>query len=181
MRHYARSIAYAMQRNRGGFERGLSAFRTMRERGDFRIPQAVRMLTSRAADTFRIADRGRLAGGAHADLLLFDPATAGIGPMKMVRDLPAGQGRLTTPAAGAPDLTAIELESGDQRVRLTGTTEADEMPTFTAQEMPATFPFFRAFAANGWLRMTANGDPVDMAATASGKQGIARFAAFCGG
>ena len=84
-------------------------------------------------------------------------------------------------SGGAPDLTAIELESGDQRVRLTGTTEADEMPTFTAQEMPATFPFFRAFAANGWLRMTANGDPVDMAATASGKQAIARFAAFCAG
>ena len=82
-------------------------------------------------------------------------------------------------SGGAPDLTAIELESGDQRVRLTGTTEADEMPTFTAQEMPATFPFFRAFAANGWLRMTANGSAVDMAATASGKQAIVRFAAFC--
>ena len=82
-------------------------------------------------------------------------------------------------SGGAPDLTAIELESGDQRVRLTGTTEADEMPTFTAQEMPATFPFFRAFATNGWLRMTANGSAVDMAATASGKQAIVRFAAFC--
>ncbi len=84
-------------------------------------------------------------------------------------------------SGGAPDLTAIELESGDQRVRLTGTTEADEMPTFTAQEMPATFPFFRAFAANGWLRMTANGDTVNMAATAGGKQAIARFVAFCAG
>ena len=84
-------------------------------------------------------------------------------------------------SGGAPDLTAIELESGDQRVRLAGTTEADEMPTFTAQEMPATFPFFRAFAANGWLRMTANGDTVNMAATAGGKQAIARFVAFCAG
>lgn len=84
-------------------------------------------------------------------------------------------------SGGAPDLTAITLESGDQRVRLTGTTEADEIPTFTAQEMPATFPFFRAFAANGWLRMTANGDTVDMTATPRGNQAIARFAAFCAG
>lgn len=84
-------------------------------------------------------------------------------------------------SGGAPDLTAIELASGDQRVRLAGTTEADEMPTFTAQEMPATFPFFRAFAANGWLRMTADGATTDMAATSAGKQAIARFAAFCAG
>ena len=84
-------------------------------------------------------------------------------------------------SGGAPDLTAIELASGDQRVRLTGTTDADELPTFTAQEMPATSPLFRAFAANGWLRMTADGATTDMAATASGKQAIARFAAFCAG
>lgn len=84
-------------------------------------------------------------------------------------------------SGGAPDLTAITLESGDQRVRLTGTTEVDEMPNFTTQEMPATSSFFRAFTAHGWLRMTANGDTVDMAATASGKQAIARFAAFCAG
>lgn len=84
-------------------------------------------------------------------------------------------------SGGAPDLTAIELASGDQRVRLTGTTDADELPTFTAQEMPATSPLFRAFAANGWLRMTADGTTTDMAATPDGKQAIARFAAFCAG
>ena len=84
-------------------------------------------------------------------------------------------------SGGAPDLTAIELASGDQRVRLTGTTDADELPTFTAQEMPATSPVFRAFAANAWLRMTADGPATDMAATPGGKQAIARFAAFCAG
>lgn len=84
-------------------------------------------------------------------------------------------------SGGAPDLAAIELESGDQRVRLTGTTEADELPTFTAQEIPATSPLFRAFAANGWLRMTADGAVVDMAATANGKQAIQRFVRFCAG
>ena len=84
-------------------------------------------------------------------------------------------------SGGALNLTAIELESDDQRVRLTGTTEADDMPTFTAQEMPATSPLFRAFAANGWLRMTADGPTTDMAATPGGKKAIARFAAFCAG
>lgn len=84
-------------------------------------------------------------------------------------------------SGGAPDLTAIELESGDQRVRLTGTTDADELPTFSAQEIPATSPLFRAFAANGWLRMTADGATVDMAATPNGKQAIQRFVRFCAG
>lgn len=84
-------------------------------------------------------------------------------------------------SGGAPDLTAIELESGDQRVRLTGTTDADELPTFSAQEIPATSPLFRAFAANGWLRMTADGATIDMAATPKGKQAIQRFARFCAG
>ncbi len=84
-------------------------------------------------------------------------------------------------SGGAPDLTAIELESGDQRVRLTGTTEAEELPTFSAQEMPVTSPLFKAFAANGWLRMTANGHAIDMAATPAGKKAIARFAEFCAG
>ena len=84
-------------------------------------------------------------------------------------------------SGGAPDLVAIDLESGDQRVRLTGTTDADELPTFTAQEIPATSPLFQAFATNGWLRMTADGAALDMAATASGKQAVLRFARFCAG
>jgi len=87
--------------------------RHVRERGDFTIPQAVRMLTSRAADTFRIVDRGRLAVGAHADLLLFDPETVGIGPMEMAYDLPAGQGRLTTPALGVAGVWVNGLRVAD--------------------------------------------------------------------
>ncbi|MBJ7500206.1 MAG: hypothetical protein JHC57_10695 [Sphingopyxis sp.] len=84
-------------------------------------------------------------------------------------------------SGGAADLDAIELEAGDQRVRLTGKTDADELPTFTAQEMPATSPLFKAFTANGWLRMTAGGEVTDMVATPAGKKAIARFAEFCAG
>ncbi len=72
----------------------------VRERPDFSLEEAVRMLTSRPADAFRIPDRGRLVVGAHADLLLFDPDTVGLGEKRLVSDLPGGAARLTTPALG---------------------------------------------------------------------------------
>ena len=72
----------------------------VRERGDLGLEQAVRAITSRAADVYRIKDRGRLVPGAHADLMLFDPATVARGPKRRVHDLPAGASRLDTPAVG---------------------------------------------------------------------------------
>ena len=72
----------------------------VRERGDFTLEEAVRMITSRAAEIFRIKDRGRLVVGAHADLMLFDPNTVARGPKRRVHDLPTGAARLDTPAVG---------------------------------------------------------------------------------
>lgn len=66
----------------------------VRERGDFDIAEGIRRLTSHPADLYGIKDRGRLSIGAHADLLLFDPATVGISPAERVADLPGG-GRRT--------------------------------------------------------------------------------------
>jgi N-acyl-D-amino-acid deacylase len=71
-----------------------------RERGDMALEQAVRSVTSRPAQLYRIPDRGRLAVGAHADLILFDPATVGRGPKRRRSDLPAGASRIDTPAVG---------------------------------------------------------------------------------
>ena len=50
----------------------------------------VRRLTSRPADLYGIPDRGRIAPGAWADLLLFDPDTVGITPAERIADLPGG-------------------------------------------------------------------------------------------
>jgi N-acyl-D-amino-acid deacylase len=68
--------------------------RWVRERGDFTLAEGIRRLTSHPADLYGIQNRGRLVVGAHADMLLFDPATVGISPAERVADLPGG-GRRT--------------------------------------------------------------------------------------
>jgi N-acyl-D-aspartate/D-glutamate deacylase len=72
----------------------------VRERGDLGLEQAVASVTSRAAAVYRIKDRGRLAPGAWADMILFDPATVGRGAKRRVQDLPGGASRVDTPAIG---------------------------------------------------------------------------------
>ncbi len=72
----------------------------VRERGVLELAEAVRKLTSEPAELFGIRDRGRIAPGAWADLLLFDPATVDRGPKQRVHDLPGGSARLVTPAVG---------------------------------------------------------------------------------
>lgn len=95
----------------------------------------------------------------------------------------AGGNRIFVGISGnAPDLTAIDLVSGDAKLRVVGTTEIEEMPYFSStEEIGGDSAFFRAFAANGWLRMTDGRGTVDMAGTASGKQVIKRFVEFCTG
>ncbi len=72
----------------------------VRERGDLTLERAVQMLTSRLADAYRIPDRGRLVAGAHADMMMFDPATVGRGEKQHVSDLPGGATRVNMPATG---------------------------------------------------------------------------------
>ena len=56
----------------GTFPRVLGHY--VRERGLLTLPEAVRRLTSLAASTFGLTDRGRIEPGCWADLVLFDPA-----------------------------------------------------------------------------------------------------------
>ncbi|WP_374448245.1 amidohydrolase family protein [Stella sp.] len=72
----------------------------VRGRGALGFEEAVRRLTSQPARLFGIADRGRLAPGLAADLLLVDPLTVGRGPKRKVRDLPAAAPRLVTDGTG---------------------------------------------------------------------------------
>jgi N-acyl-D-amino-acid deacylase len=72
----------------------------VRERKTFTIEQAVHQLTQRPAEMFGITDRGVLAEGRPADVVVFDPATVGPGPLKRVYDLPAGADRLVSEASG---------------------------------------------------------------------------------
>ncbi len=72
----------------------------VRERQVMPLEQAVHKLCAQPADLFGIRDRGRVAPGQWADLMLFDPATVGRGKPQRVFDLPAGASRLTTPAVG---------------------------------------------------------------------------------
>ncbi len=57
----------------GTFPRILGEY--VRARGVIGLEDAVSRMTSISADTFGIKERGRVAQGYHADLVLFDPAT----------------------------------------------------------------------------------------------------------
>src|SRR5687767_11233762 len=57
----------------GSFPRVLGRY--VRERKVLTLPEAIRKMTSLAADHVGLADRGRIVTGAYADLVLFDPAT----------------------------------------------------------------------------------------------------------
>jgi N-acyl-D-amino-acid deacylase len=66
----------------------------VRETQTFTLEEGVRRLTSDPARKYRIPGRGTIAPGMWADLLLFDPASVGISPLKRVKDLPAGGSRM---------------------------------------------------------------------------------------
>ena len=72
----------------------------VREKKALSLEDAVRLLTSRGADLFGLAGRGRLAVGAAADVVVFDPDTVGCSPLRRVNDLPAGADRLICDAIG---------------------------------------------------------------------------------
>lgn len=72
----------------------------VRERRLLELEDAVHRMTDLPARTFGLRDRGRLAEGYHADIVVFNPDTIACGPLHTRNDLPAGAGRLYCDAIG---------------------------------------------------------------------------------
>jgi N-acyl-D-aspartate/D-glutamate deacylase len=72
----------------------------VRDKGVFDLADGIRRITSLPAQLYGIPDRGEIAPGMFADLLLFDPATVGRGAIRRVDDLPGGESRLVRDASG---------------------------------------------------------------------------------
>jgi N-acyl-D-aspartate/D-glutamate deacylase len=62
----------------------------VREHRVIGLEEAVRQITHRPAVYFGLVDRGLIAAGHHADLVVFDPQTVGRGPTYQRYDVPGG-------------------------------------------------------------------------------------------
>jgi len=72
----------------------------VRDRGDFTIEEAIRMLTLEPARAWGFHDRGLLREGLVADCNIIDPATVAPAMPTVVHDLPAGDKRIDQRATG---------------------------------------------------------------------------------
>lgn len=72
----------------------------VRERAVLTLEHAVQKLTADQADLLGLHDRGRIAPGLAADLVLFDPDSVGTTGVRYVDDLPLGGRRLVTDVTG---------------------------------------------------------------------------------
>ncbi len=98
----------------------------VRDRGTISLETAVRKLSGQQADIFGFTDRGYVKVGAWADVVVFDPATVGPGPIRRIQDFPANGERLT---ADAP--------TGVRHVLVNGTPiRIDEQPVHEALSAP---------------------------------------------
>jgi N-acyl-D-aspartate/D-glutamate deacylase len=72
----------------------------LRQRRLVPVESAVHMMTGQPAALFGLRGRGLVAEGMRADLFVFDPATVGSAPARLVHDLPGGSPRLFAESIG---------------------------------------------------------------------------------
>jgi N-acyl-D-amino-acid deacylase len=86
----------------------------VRETGTFTLEEGVRRLTSDPAAKYRIPDRGTIAPGTWADLLLFDPSTVGMSALERRKDLPGGGARMIRQPQGVHGVwvNGIQIHDG---------------------------------------------------------------------
>ena len=91
----------------------------VRETGTFTLEEGVRRLTSDPARKYRIPQRGRVAPGYFADLLLFDPLKVGITNLERVSDLPGGGTRMIRSPRGVHGVwvNGLRVFDGAQYIR----------------------------------------------------------------
>jgi N-acyl-D-aspartate/D-glutamate deacylase len=76
------------------FDYAVALLALARERDALPLEEVVRLLSHVPASLYRIPGRGKVVDGAHADLVVFDPATVGPGRVSWRSDFPGGAGRL---------------------------------------------------------------------------------------
>ncbi|MGZ4760616.1 MAG: amidohydrolase family protein, partial [Acidimicrobiales bacterium] len=97
----------------------------VRDREVMPLERAIHKLTAEPAGVYGLDDRGVVAEGKAADLVVFDPETVAPGPLRRVRDFPADGERLTADAPvglthtlvnGTPiRLDGVQVDTSDRR------------------------------------------------------------------
>ncbi|TDC65011.1 amidohydrolase [Actinomadura sp. GC306] len=90
----------------------------VRERGALTLEHAVWRLTGHPHRAFRIAGRGLVREGFHADLVAFDPETVGTTPIERVHDQPGGADRLVVRSTGVEHtwVNGVAIRSGGEDI-----------------------------------------------------------------
>lgn len=100
------------------------------------VERAVELMTRAPAELFGLRDRGRVAEGFRADLVVFDPEVVATGEVSLRADLPGGTERLFAPALGVPHV----LVNGEPVVRDGVLTEARPGTVLRAGRDTTTVP-----------------------------------------
>jgi len=95
--------------------------RACRELGAVSFEEAVSYITDAPAQLYGLKDRGRLAEGYHADVVVVDPTTVAARPIEIRHDLPGGAWRLYGEADGIDHVLVNGTEIVDHGA-LTGNT-----------------------------------------------------------